>query len=114
MGHVHQLSDDHAGRSGQILKTIFLLFPDSGQKPRMNFHLPSIRFGVFLLVILSLGSAVSQALRADDTQAVFQSDRAPLLAFENSDKAALALLLNSSFTWINSNGVRLENLTWAG
>jgi len=37
-----------------------------------------------------------------------------LLAFENSDKAALALLLNSSFTWINSNGVRLENLTWAG
>jgi ketosteroid isomerase-like protein len=73
----------------------------------MNFHLRSDVSGVFLLGSVFLGLAASPVLRAEDTQALLQSDRALLQAFTNSDKAALAPLLDSSFTWINSNGVRL-------
>jgi uncharacterized protein DUF4440 len=73
----------------------------------MKFHLRSIRSGAFLLAIFMLGFAASPPLCADDTQAVLQSDRALLLAFKNSDKAALAPLLDSGFTWINSKGLLL-------
>lgn len=73
----------------------------------MNFHLRSDLLSALLRAILFLAFAASSVLRADDTQALLQSDRALLQAFANSDKAALAPLLDSSFTWINSNGVRL-------
>jgi hypothetical protein len=73
----------------------------------MNFHHRADLSGAILRAILILGLAASPVFSADDTQALLQSDRALLQAFTNSDNAALALLLDSSFTWINSNGVRL-------
>src|SRR6266849_549241 len=109
MDHVYQLSDDDAGRSGKILKILFFLFQDAApcQESRMNFHLRSNRSGARLLAIFLLGFAGSLPLRADETQAVLQSDHALLLAFKNSDKPALAPLLDSSATLISSKGVRL-------
>jgi hypothetical protein len=71
------------------------------------FHLRSARFAALWLSILSLSVAASPALSADDTQAVLQSDRALLLALKDSDKTAVAPLLDANFTWINSKGVRL-------
>jgi len=71
------------------------------------FHLRSSRFAALWLSILPLGMAASPALSADDTQAVLQSDRALLLALKDSDKTALAPLLDASFMWINSKGLRL-------
>jgi hypothetical protein len=77
------------------------------QELRMNFYPRAAFCGALSLAILFLGSAASPVLRAQDTQAILQSDGALLQAFENSNKVALALLLDSSFTWINSKGVRL-------
>jgi len=73
----------------------------------MNFHPRSVFCCALSLSILFLDSAASPVLRAEDTQAILQSDSALLRAFEHSDKATLASLLDSSFTWINSKGVRL-------
>jgi len=108
VGHVHQLSDDHAGRSSEVLKSFFLLFPNVGlAELPMNFHFRSPLCGALSLAILFVGFAASPLLRPEDTQALLQSDRALLQALAHSDKAALAPLLDSSFTWINSTGVRL-------
>jgi hypothetical protein len=73
----------------------------------LNFHLRRYRPSALLHAIFLLGFGASPALRADETQAVQQSDRALLSALETRDTEALASLLDASFNWINSKGVRL-------
>jgi hypothetical protein len=73
----------------------------------MNSYLRFAFCGAPALATLFLGLAAVPVRCAEDTQALLQSDRALLQAFANSNKVALASLLDSSFTWINSKGVRL-------
>jgi hypothetical protein len=75
----------------------------------MNSHLRSAFCSALALAltILFLGLAATPLLSSEDTAALLQSDQALLQAFAHSDKATLAPLLDSNFTWINSKGVRL-------
>ena len=64
----------------------------------------------FVMCAVSAGFVVAQtskpAAGADD--AVVKSDRAVVAAFEKGDKAALKDLLDSDFTWIDTDGIMWE------
>src|ERR1700730_2478577 len=113
MGYVHQLSDDHAGRSSQsLLKSFVDPEPPSrhAQEPSMKSLVPLAMIGAIACAGF-VGASTGKILAGpDENQSVLEADQALIQLLGKGSNASLqdhlglAELLDEDFIWIDSNG----------